>query len=221
MDPVWEKLHSSRHWGKYPADDVIRTLMRQFPDPEQRAQTAVLELGCGAGANLTFLLQEGFQVHAVDGAPSAIAKSRAHVATYARPGQACELRVADFKKLDYANARFDVVVDCLAVYANPMETVRTAVAEARRVLKPGGYFYSSVFGSRTFGAASGGLLEPGTLENPTAGPCKDLGTSHFFTEAELRTLYAGWASLTLRRVVTDIPGDATSVIEEWVAWALK
>ena len=221
MDPVWEKLHASRHWGRYPAEDLVRTLMRRYSDRDLRKKTRVLEVGCGAGANLTFFVKEGFQVYGIDGAPSAIANASRLLSGLCDGQQVCELHVGDFSRLDYADEMFDVVVDYISLCTNTVADIKATLGEVRRVLKPGGFFYSRGFGSNTSGAATGVVIEPGTTLNPLEGPCRDMGTSHFFDEDEIRALYADWPKLVLQRVSTECLGVANSFTEEWIVWATK
>ncbi len=214
MDDVWETLHASRPWGKYPAEHLIRTVMRAYRAPEERAQTHVLELGCGAGANLSFLLAEGFQTYGVDGAPSAIAKCRDRLRP--APGQILNLSVQVFEDLNFAQTRFDLIIDYFAIYANPLSVIDTAYGSARRLLKDGGRFYTRVWGTACTGATTGEMIEPGTSRNPTSGPCKDMGVSHFFSREELEERFRPWGDVRITRSITEEPdGD---VIEEFAVW---
>ncbi|QJF52880.1 class I SAM-dependent methyltransferase [Roseobacter ponti] len=217
MDEVWENLHASRHWGKYPAEPLIRKCMRTWRDPAARAQTRVLELGCGAGANLSFFIAEGFQTSGLDGAPTAIRNARARLSPIVSEGQTLDLQVQTFDDIRFPDGAFDLVVDHYAIYANPVDTITTTYARARDLLTPGGYLYSNVWGRETTGAATGAMIEPGTSKNPETGPCADMGISHFFTHAEIEEQFAGWSGLEITRRTTEEP-DGT-FIEEFTIWA--
>lgn len=214
MDAVWEDLHAARPWGTYPAEHLIQTVMRTYRHPNERAQTRVLELGCGAGANLSFFLAEGFQTWGLDGAPSAIAKAKDRLA--AAPGQTLDLSVQVFEDITFPNQSFDLVVDYFAIYANPLAMIDKTYAKARALLAPGGRFYTRVWGAACTGASSGEMLEPGTSRNPTAGPCKDMGVSHFFAREELEARFSSWGDVQITRILTE-DGSGTS-IEEFVVW---
>jgi len=221
MDAVWEDLHSSRAWGKYPSDQLVTTVMRHWRDPGERQRVRVLEMGCGAGANLSFFLAEGFQVHGVDGAPSAIRNAKARLEPLVKDGQSLVLETCTFDDVAFSDAFFELVVDYFAIYANPVETIRRSYAEARRMLAPGGKLYSRVWGTGCEGANSGEMLEPGTSRNPMYGPCKDMGVTHFFSYDELRALFSDWSDVTITRHLTEQMGAADAPIEEWVVWATK
>ena len=89
----------------------------------------------GAGTGLDFpLLPAGPQYTAIDLTPAMLDRARQRAA--ARPEVAIELRSGDALALDFADASFDAVILHLIVAVVPDAT--RALAEAARVLKPGG-----------------------------------------------------------------------------------
>lgn len=97
-----------------------------------RAQGEVLEIAAGTGRNLPFY-PEGVRLTAVELSPGMleIARRRAQ-----ELGVQAELRVGDAHDLPFPDASFDTVVATLALCTIPDD--RRAVAEAARVLRPGG-----------------------------------------------------------------------------------
>jgi ubiquinone/menaquinone biosynthesis C-methylase UbiE len=97
-----------------------------------RAQGEVLEIAAGTGRNLPFY-PEGVRLTAVELSPGMleIARRRAQ-----ELGVQAELRVGDAHNLPFPDASFDTVVATLALCTIPDD--RRAVAEAARVLRPGG-----------------------------------------------------------------------------------
>ena len=71
-DPVWETVFTTQAWGKYPGEDLIRFVARNFYKAPNRINVELLEVGFGTGANLWFIAREGFTVHGVEGSPSAL-----------------------------------------------------------------------------------------------------------------------------------------------------
>ena len=92
----------------------------------------VLEIAVGTGRNLPFY-PPGVRLTGVELSPKmlAIACRRAR-----ELGVKAKLRVGDAQNLDFPDASFDAVVATLALCTIPDD--RRAVAEARRVLRPGG-----------------------------------------------------------------------------------
>ncbi len=100
----------------------------------------VLDAGCGGGRNLVYLLQEGYDVTAVDVDPRAIRKVQALGVTNAH--------VADLGDLPYETGAFDVVL-CNAVlhFAEDHGAFRRMALELGRVLAPGGLLWARLASS--------------------------------------------------------------------------
>jgi SAM-dependent methyltransferase len=186
----WDDKFKSRPWGRYPPEDLVRFMGRRFRNADKGA-VRVLEVGCGPGANVWFLHREGFAVHGIDVSPTAIEMASARLsrenAEIASP--APDLRVGNFSELPWADCHFDVVVDIFALYANTVDVMTQALAEIARVLKPGGVFYTKLWGTRSTGFGQGIPLEPGTFDAIPTGPCANMGVAHFFTQEEIANLF--------------------------------
>ncbi len=94
---------------------------------------SVLEVGCGAGVDLSRFARGGAQVTGVDVASSAIELAKAN---FAQQGLVGDFRVADGEHLPFPDNAFDLVYahGVVQYTADP----RRLVEECRRVLKPGG-----------------------------------------------------------------------------------
>ncbi len=92
----------------------------------------VLEIAVGTGRNLPFC-PEDVRLTGVELSPKMLAVAH----RWARSlGVEADLRVADAQDLPFPDASFDAVVSTLALCTIPDD--RRAVAEAARVLRPGG-----------------------------------------------------------------------------------
>ena len=99
----------------------------------------VLEVGCGRGIG-TEIIFERFgagEVHAFDLDPDMVALARRRLAAY--PLERLQLSVGDVTAIEEADASFDAVFDFGIIHHVP--DWPAAVAEVRRVLKPGGRFF--------------------------------------------------------------------------------
>ena len=97
-----------------------------------RARGDVLEIGIGTGRNLPYY-PPGVRLVGIDLSPAmlAIARRRADELKIA-----VELQEGDAERLPFAGASFDTVVSTLALRRIPND--QHAIAEAARVLRPGG-----------------------------------------------------------------------------------
>jgi ubiquinone/menaquinone biosynthesis C-methylase UbiE len=96
---------------------------------------SALEVGCGTGFFLLNLMQAGVarEAHCTDIAPAMVDRC---VANGTALGIAVHGRVADAERLPYPDASFDLVVGHAVLHHLP--DVEGALAEMRRVLRPGG-----------------------------------------------------------------------------------
>lgn len=97
-----------------------------------RAGGDVLEVAVGTGRNFPFY-PAGIRLTGIDLSPAMLEVARRRAREL---GRDVDLRVADAEALPFPDARFDTVVFTLALCTIPDD--RRAVAEARRVLRPGG-----------------------------------------------------------------------------------
>lgn len=95
---------------------------------------AILELGCGAGADTEEMLARGFTVRATDGSPelAAIASKRI--------GQPVETLL--FHELDAVGA-YDAIWANACLLHVPRDELAGILARIRRALRPGGFFFAS------------------------------------------------------------------------------
>ena len=190
-DPAWERVFSQREWGRYPPEELIRFVARHFFRAPDRSQVRILELGCGAGANLWFLAREGFAAYGMDGAPSAIRKAERRLA---EDGLRADLRVGDAAQVGalYPAGAFDAVIDVCCLQHNPVPVVGRTLTQVRSLLRPGGWFFAMLVAAGSWGAGTGIEVEPGTFTDIAVGPLVGVGLTHFFTETEVESLLAGF-----------------------------
>ena len=218
-DPVWEDVFSSQAWGRYPPEPVVREISRAFGKTPDRSQIRILDLGCGPGANVWFVAREGYTAAGLDGSTTAIRIAGERLAA---EGLAADLKLGDFTQdLPWADESFDAVIDCAALYSNPLTRIREAVTEIHRVLKPKGRLISMSFTDRTWGYGTGEPgEEPGGYRKVDAGPLAGKGYVHFFSRAEVDGLYAAFPLLKVERASYTLE-NGDQLIEYWVVSATK
>jgi len=217
-DSIWEKIFSARAWGKYPGEDVVRFVARNFYKANPRSDIKLLEVGCGGGANIWFMAREGFTVYGVDGSETAIEMCQMRL-NEEEPNWRGEVSVTDILALPFADNFFDGVLDVEAVYCNDFEQSKLIYAEMVRVLKPSGKFYSRCFAKGTIGDETGELISRNTYR-PAVGPMAHTGTTRFTAREDLAELLP--KNLTLLEVdqITRGAPLANPVIE-WCITAEK
>jgi SAM-dependent methyltransferase len=217
-DPVWEDIFACREWGKYPSEDLIRFVARNFYQASDRFAVRLLEVGCGPGANLWYLAREGFSFVGIDGSPTAIGKAASRLDAEC-PGWRArgELRVGDIASLPYEPASFDGVIDNEAVYCNSFDISRDIYADIARVLKPGGRLYSRTFATGSWGDGTGESVGKRTWRC-TEGPLAGKGVSRFTAEEDIPVLLAPFDIDTLELLSWTFDSRQQQV-REWIITA--
>ncbi len=186
-DPVWEKVFSSQAWGKYPGEDLIRFVARNFYKAPDRKAVRILEVGSGPGANLWFVAREGFSAYGIEGSATAVAQSIKRLDDEVG-GWSGKIVQGDFNRLPFADAEFDAVIDIEAIYCNAFENSRRIIAGIRRVLKPRGLFYSRTFAQGCMGDGTGEPVGHHAWK-VAEGPLLGKGYSRFSDADDIERLY--------------------------------
>lgn len=102
----------------------------------------VLDAGCGAGRNLVYLLQAGFEVFGADVDAGSIAEVRSLAARLAPALPADNFRVESLEGLTFPSQFADIVI-CSAVLHFALDDAgfNAMLRGCWRVLKPGGLFF--------------------------------------------------------------------------------
>ena len=222
-DSVWEQIFTSQAWGRYPGEDVIRFVARNFYATPDRASVRFLEVGFGTGTNLWFLAREGFSANGIEGSKSAEAIARKRLDNECPEWSAAprngELIVGDMMKLKWPDATFDALIDSEAVYCNDFEESCRIYREMHRVTKPGGKLFVRTFATGCWGDGIGTAV--GTRRYiADAGPMAGKGPSRFTAEEELVELL-GPCKINEVNLITRSLDAQRQVIREWVIEAEK
>ena len=181
---IWESVFSSRSWGQYPPEDLVRSATlnsRSLPTPKR-----VLELGCGPGANSLFLSSLYDHYAAIDFSPSAIDQTRNRLANVQI---STDLHVGSFVDLPWPSSYFDLVVDNFSLYANNLVDISSTLSSIKRVLKPNSLFFSKTWGVECCGLEKRFQVSPFTYNHLEVGPCAGFGLSTFFDLDLINRIY--------------------------------
>jgi ubiquinone/menaquinone biosynthesis C-methylase UbiE len=138
---------------------VERIRIRELIQRHLCAPPAVIyDVGGGIGVHAFWLAGLGYEVHLVDIVPVHIEHARCKLADPQTPRLA-SLRVGDARSLEYADASADAVLLFGPLYhLTEREDRLIALAEARRVLRPGGTLFAyaiSRYASTIYGLRNG------------------------------------------------------------------
>lgn len=206
FDKIWEEIHSTYGWGKYPSENVIRFCARNFYKVSPRSNVKILDFGCGGGSNTWYMAREGFSTYAFDGSESAIKNTEMLLD---RDGLSADLRVLDGINIDYESDFVDAVVDNACTYSNTLENILKMYKGCYRVLKHGGKFYTCVFSVKTKGYGTGIEIEPDTFKDITEGRLEGRGVIHFYKKEDINNILidCGFDNIKINEYVYEDDGD--------------
>ncbi len=208
FDEIWEQIHSTQEWGKYPSEIVIRFIARNYYKRD-RESTRILDFGCGGGAHTWYLAKEGFDVYAFDGSKSAVEKVAKRLE---EESLQAKLKVLDGAEIDYPDDFFDAVVDNVTIYANEIIYIKEMYGRVYKSLKHGGKLLTVVFSTETTGYGSGEKLEHNTYRDITEGNLAGRAIVHFFDKNEIVELLkmTGFKSIHIDKMEYTDNGNTVS-----------
>jgi SAM-dependent methyltransferase len=174
FSPAWEAAYrEGRHWSVWPWSDIVSyTLRHARPELGFRR---VLEIGCGAGANIPFFDRLGVDYAGVDGSDFVVAKLAA-----AYPHLRGRIATGDFTKGIPFAGPFDLAIDRAALTHNTTAAIRRGLGLIHDVLRPAGKLIGINWFSASHGDAfAGDGIDGHTRTNIAAGPFAGIGAVHF------------------------------------------
>lgn len=217
-DPVWEKILSENSWGKYPGEDLIRFVARNYYKYSNREDIKILEVGCGPGANLWFLAREGFSIYGIDGSETAINNARERLDQEVSEWKG-QLLVGDFNKLPFSDGFFDAVIDIEAVCCNSFDNALSIYHEIARVTKSGGKLFSRTFAKGSWGDETGEKIGHNSYI-VGEGPLLNLGLARFTDFGEIPLLLQDYQNIEVELLTRTYNSQKNSV-KEWLITAEK
>jgi SAM-dependent methyltransferase len=144
----WNQLFKKR--GKVflkPQEDIPR-VAKLF---KRKNIKRLLDLGCGSGRHLVYFAKKGFDVYGIDIAEEGIKIARKWLKK--EKLKAKLERGSVYKKLPYNSNFFDAVVSVQVLQHGKLNQIKKGVEEIKRVLKPGGLIFITLFGRYSKGKA--------------------------------------------------------------------
>jgi cyclopropane fatty-acyl-phospholipid synthase-like methyltransferase len=132
---VWETWHADCLGPRYPHEKVIQFSLRNFQNRVLRQDAKVLDVGCGAGADIVFFAQEGFDVYGIDIAPSGLSFTKTRLDGFCLNAN---LKLESADVLEFPNEYFDLIVSVGVYQYLPFEQVNRSISRISKILKQNG-----------------------------------------------------------------------------------
>jgi SAM-dependent methyltransferase len=194
FSPGWDQTYrESRQLSTWPWSDLVSfTLRHARPDDGFRR---VLELGCGAGANIPFFRKLGVDYWAIEGSAFVVAKLHE-----AFPDLGDRIVAGDFTREISFDGPFDLVIDRSSLTHNDTDAIRRTLRMVGSLMRPGAKFIGiNWFSTKHSAAAAGDPMDPHTRTNIPAGQFAGVGAVHFSDQEHIVDLI-GTAGFSLERL---------------------
>lgn len=196
---------------RYPNEALIQFLAKHFfhLSKAKRRRVRILEIGCGSGANLWMMAQEGFSVYGLDVAPTALRLCRKMLK---QRHVAASLALGSMTSLPYGDDFFDAIVDVTSLQHTSVAGHRKVLQEVMRCLKKGGLFFSWHLGARSvsFLKSGGKAIDRFTVDNVRNRrvPLSNSGLTCFLSAAAATSLLriAGFSDIVIDKYTRTYQG---------------
>jgi SAM-dependent methyltransferase len=184
----WEEKYSANtHLSVWPWSDVVSLVHRHCKPVIAEGGGRVLELGCGAGANIPLFRVLGMDYYAMEGSSTIVKQLHERY-----PDRVQKIVCGDFTVDQPFAGRFDLVVDRASLTHNNTVSIKNALKIAFDALLPGGTFigvdwFSTNYSDFAIGEA---IDDDFTKTNIKIGSFAGVGKVHFSDEAHLRDLFS-------------------------------
>ncbi len=212
----WETSYrANTHLSIWPWSDLVSFVMR-YARPTGPAYK-VLELGCGAGANIPFFKNLKVDYYGIEGSASIVDRLRKQF-----PEIKDKLIVADFTKELPVPGNFDLIVDRGSITHNSTAAIRECLKQIKAKMKPDGTFIGiDWFSTLDHEYKSGEPAEDEcTRTNYAKGRLAHVGRVHYSDKAHILDLFADYNIEILEHKVitrTTREGEITMAFWNFVA----
>lgn len=186
----WEETYKTGAQNSvWPWSEVVSMFYHYFKGDSSKLK--VLELGCGAGANIPFFESLGISYFGIEGSRTQVDRlSQKYIGNHN-----ITVVEGDFSNEIPFDEEFDLILDRAAVTHNSTEGIRNTLRIADGKLKAGGYYFGIGWFSVHFDVFSDESLKYEIIDPNTkvfhSGYYSGLGNVHFSDEKHIHDLFKG------------------------------
>lgn len=201
----WDNVYrQGKHQSIWPWSDLVSFVMRHSSPVGKKLR--VLELGCGAGANIRFFQYYGADYHAIEGSPHIVVNLKKAYSEYS-----ANIVAGDFTAGLVFDGPFDLIVDRAAVTHNSTEAIARTLSAAHERLAVGGKYigidwFSTEHSDFAKGKPSG---DANTRSGYVDGQFAGVGLVHFSDRKHLEQLFSVFQieALEHKAIRREMPSD--------------
>lgn len=203
FSPKWDAAYQRKeHQSVWPWSNLVSRCLRHTTLKQRNAGFRVLELGCGAGANIPFFLEYAAEYHGVENNQATVKALQTHF-----PNLKSKLVAGDFTANLMFDGYFDLIVDRASITHNDTASIRQCLAMIRAALSDNGVFigcdwYSTE--SRRYSQGSASPTDAFTRNDIVDGTFADIGQVHFSSLEHLHDLFSEFNIISLDHIAEQV-----------------
>lgn len=197
FSPEWDTIYqANQQMSIWPWSDLVSYVMR-YSKPTNK-NFKVLELGCGAGANISFFQYFNVDYYATEGSGSVV---KYLIDKYTFLSE--KIKVADFTKKIPFDETFDLIFDRASITHNNTEAIKSCISLISKHLKPKGIFIGIDWFSIAHSEFNNGLFarDRNTKDNFPSGQFYQVGQVHFSDKSHIRELFKEFEFIKLEHKI--------------------
>ncbi|WP_342533943.1 class I SAM-dependent methyltransferase [Lysinibacillus sp. FSL K6-0057] len=214
----WENIYKkNQHLSIWPWSDLVSYVSRYVNSKSSRLK--VLELGCGAGANIPYFLSLKSEYTSVEGSESIVNLLHEKFPQYQE-----SIHVGDFTNFEFKKNYYDLVIDRGSLTCNTTSAIQRCLNNVYEAMKPGSQFIGiDWFSTKHSDFDKGSVVEDDifTKMNIESGHLSNLGKIHFSDKQHLLDLFSKFDIQVLEHKTTKNELSNSYTIASWNLVAKK
>lgn len=181
----WENIYQrNEQLSIWPWSDLVSYVMRYSKPVAEKFK--VLELGCGAGANIPFFQHLKVDYYAIEGSTSIV--NHLH---NKYPSLSTKIKTGDFTQEFPFDVSFDLIFDRASITHNNTDTIRNCISLIYSHLKQGNIFIGIDWFSTSHSEFKNGIItdDENTKSHFINGQFNNVGQVHFSDKLHLVKLF--------------------------------
>lgn len=192
----WDyRYKENTNMSVWPWSDLVSYVKRHV---HLTKNSRVLELGCGAGANIPFLLSLGVKYYSIEGSTTMVNKLKKKF-----PNLQENIVVGDFtQNIPFSNS-FDLIIDRSSLTHNTTKGITKCLENINQKLKVGGKYIGIDWFSTSHSSydKGGKIIDDFTRNGFQNGQFQNVGIVHFSDKSHLQGLFKSFKFLVLEHKI--------------------
>ena len=172
----WNNILPDKRYSQEEPDELIVSFVALLKKENKKAR--VLDLGCGAGRNLIYMANQGFEAHGLEISETGINFTKKRLK---KRNLKAHVVKGDMHLLPYTDSCFDAIICLFTIYHQKLKGIQETISQIHHVLRKGGVLLANFHSKRSSMYGKGVKAEKDTFIRQN-GPEK--GVIHHFTDKE-------------------------------------